>query len=217
MKNIYKKFSFIYCITNELNNKCYVGFHTTDNINDLYYGSGIYIKRAINMYGLINFRKEILEFIPNPEYNIVKDVENFWIKKLNSKVPNGYNIADGGEGGNLGTEVTNKISKKLKGRIFTEEWRKNLSNAQKGRKRSREAIEKEKATKRLKRQQGLYKKVILSKQTLEKMSNSRKGKPAWNKGLKGEEYKKHYKNGFKNMYTVNRQLNTVFEKMDNLS
>lgn len=210
IKNIYKKYSFIYCITNILNNKKYIGFHTTNKINDLYYGSGILIKKAINKYGLINFKKEILEFIEFPTYEIVKEVENFWINKYNSKIPNGYNIANGGEGGYLGEEISSKISKKLKGRIFTSEWKIKLSNSQKGKIRSRESIDKGIKTRVEKQREGLYKKRILTKETKEKISNSHKGKPSWNKGLKGNEYKKHYKNGFKNRYTVNRQLNTVF-------
>lgn len=163
---IIKKYCFIYCITNLLDNKKYVGYHTTNKLEDLYYGSGLYIKNAINKYGLINFKKEILEFIKDADNIKIKNAENFWINKLNSKVPNGYNIADGGKGGNLGKIVSEKISKKLKGRIFTKKWGEKISKALKGKRRSVQSIEKGKFTTKLRLEQGLYKKKKMSEKGL---------------------------------------------------
>ncbi|MBU0958775.1 MAG: HNH endonuclease [Nanoarchaeota archaeon] len=39
-----------------------------------------------------------------------------------------------------------------------------------------------------------------AKQIKEKMSKKKKGRKSWNKNLKGEELKKHYKNGFKGTF-----------------
>jgi len=102
----------IYKTTCLINGKIYVGqdFH-----NDLkYYGSGIYLKRAIKKYGKENFKKEIIcECLSKEELN---EKEKYWIKILNCKTPNGYNLTDGGNGGDTYTNNPNLevIKKKLK-------------------------------------------------------------------------------------------------------
>ena len=98
----------IYKTTNLINGKIYVGQDSKNNPN--YLGSGKYINKSINKYSKENFKKEILcECNSKEELN---EKEIYWIKELNSKVPNGYNLTDGGEGVfNPCDETRNKMSK----------------------------------------------------------------------------------------------------------
>lgn len=52
-----KKYHVVYKTTNTLNNKIYVGLHSTNNINDNYIGSGYVLKDAIKKYGKSKFKK----------------------------------------------------------------------------------------------------------------------------------------------------------------
>ena len=55
-------FIYIYKITNKLNNKEYIGVHSTLDLDDGYMGSGTAILYAIKKHGKNNFKKEILEY-----------------------------------------------------------------------------------------------------------------------------------------------------------
>ena len=93
---------YIYLTKNIVNGKSYVGKHTyrgKDSFDKNYLGSGYLLKRAIKKYGKDNFIQEILEYNSSKEENTEREV--FWIKKLNTLVPNGYNIDKGGTGGGV--------------------------------------------------------------------------------------------------------------------
>ena len=65
----------VYCITNKINGKKYIGSDSKDNSE--YYGSGVYIKKSIKKYGKENFIKEILCKVDN--INLMKELEEYWI------------------------------------------------------------------------------------------------------------------------------------------
>jgi group I intron endonuclease len=94
----------IYKTTNLINNKIYIGQDSKNNPK--YLGSGLILKKAIKKYGEKNFKKEILEHCINQDE--LNEREKYWIKELNSIVPNGYNITDGGTGGNTILNYTNE-------------------------------------------------------------------------------------------------------------
>jgi len=96
----------IYKTTNLINNKIYIGQHTTDNINDDYLGSGKLISYAIKKYGKEKFQKEILEECKTK--NDLDKREKYWIKKLKPE----YNLVEGGTGGyNYFAVIANKLKR----------------------------------------------------------------------------------------------------------
>lgn len=85
----------IYKIENILNGKFYIGKHSTNNLDDEYMGSGKYIKRAIQKYGIENFRKEILFIFTDENEAYLKEreiVNEEFIKRTDV-----YNIIIGGD------------------------------------------------------------------------------------------------------------------------
>lgn len=59
-----RKFHYIYKITRN-DGKFYIGLHSTDNIDDRYFGSGKILKRSIVKHGKNVHIKEIVEFLPS--------------------------------------------------------------------------------------------------------------------------------------------------------
>lgn len=97
--------SIIYCYTNLLNNKKYVGQTKNPNQRKAAHKSCSFNKespdyntpfhRAIRKYGIENFSYEILAEKDNQDK--INELEKYYIQKLNCQVPNGYNILEGGQ------------------------------------------------------------------------------------------------------------------------
>ena len=98
---------YIYKITNNINNKIYIGQtikkRPTDRFSQHKYiarhlnseKSNSYLHKAMNKYGVDNFTFEIIEQIEN---NLLNEREKYWIAYYDCMVPKGYNLTRGGEG-----------------------------------------------------------------------------------------------------------------------
>lgn len=97
----------IYKIKCTLNEKYYIGMHSTSNLEDGYMGSGKRIKNSIKKHGLENHTKEILEFLPNR--SSLKDREKELVTEELINDINCLNIQLGGGGGICNQEHHDKM------------------------------------------------------------------------------------------------------------
>ena len=111
-----KQYHIVYRITCRVNNKQYVGIHSTNILNDGYLGSSKLLSEDIRLFGekefvtehlhLFSTRREALDM----EHRIVN---SDWIKRADT-----YNLCVGGNSYPYGT------------RVFSDEHRRKLSEAQ---------------------------------------------------------------------------------------
>lgn len=160
----------IYKTINLINGKFYIGKDSKNNAK--YYGSGILLNKAIKKYGKDNFRKEIIED-DILAIEVLNEREKYWIKKLNAKNPNGYNLSDGGDGFVKGyimsKETKNKIKKSLIGHTVSKETKDKIRKSLIGHTVSTETKNKLKKSKLVSIPWNKGKTGIYSKETLEKM------------------------------------------------
>lgn len=185
---------YIYEITNNINGKTYVGQHKYTNINDSYMGSGKILREAFDKYGKENFTKEIL--ISGIPYKEVADhFERFYISLYRQEGKCEYNIADGGQGGNLGEEVNRKLSEANKGennpnygKHHSDEAKQKISDAEKGKVISAETRAKMSEAKK-----------NISAETRQKLSDALKGRHL------SDETRKKISDGKKNISAETRK------------
>ena len=174
-----KTYNYIYLIKNNINQKIYVGKHSTDNLDDGYMGSGILIKQAIKKYGIKTFTKEYLAFCDTEEK--LNWLEKFYIKKYKAREA-GYNLTDGGDG-QLGVLRAGQ-NVGMYGKHHSEETKRKIGEARKGKKRKQFSKEHKK------RISDALSNRVLSEETKQKMSISKKGKhKVWNEDHTTFQYK----------------------------
>lgn len=91
------KYHYFYKITNLLNDKTYLGVHTTNNLMDGYVGSGKILKKSYEYHGVEYFQKEILLFFETEEEMYEYELAQVTGEIVNDK--NYYNVSSGGRGG----------------------------------------------------------------------------------------------------------------------
>lgn len=121
---------YIYKITNDINDKVYIGQtskqrandrwsqHKTDSKN-LRNDDHSILHLAMNKYGVEHFFFTIIEEVPT---ELLDEREIFWITEFNCVRPNGYNISSGGK-------TPRGISSKFKGVPRTEEVKQKLRDS----------------------------------------------------------------------------------------
>jgi len=180
----------LYQITNTINGKSYIGItklsiherlnvHISDSKNPKYP-----LHLAIAKYGVECFSITLLE--ENEDRKYISDLEEPFIQRLQTHISqNGYNVAKGGFGGDLGPLVNHKRKETIKNLTpeKKQEWTNNLSVARIGKKHSTQT--KEKMSKLQKDRSG-YGPKKHSSSTKEKISKSNRGK------TRSETARQHY-------------------------
>ena len=100
-------YGYIYLTTNLINNKKYIGRHQSDGFDSDYYGSGKILTKAVEKYGIENFKVEILSEVDSvptlcESFQQLCESERFYIDYydcINS--PDYYNLIPGGLGGSV--------------------------------------------------------------------------------------------------------------------
>lgn len=116
----------IYLITNQINEKRYVGqtvqglsTRFRDHIRFSKRGSDSYLHQAMGKYGHNRFTINLLATAKDQEE--LARLEIFWIKTLKTKSPSGYNLTEGGEGCSgfiRSDENRQKMSLAMKGKLL---------------------------------------------------------------------------------------------------
>ena len=109
MEEIFEKSFVVYLLTDLTNSKKYVGKTTQMlkiRLSAHKCNKKTRIGRAIRSHGWENFKVEILEECTTEAE--LDEREMYWIKTLNTRHPNGYNLTDGGEG-STGRKCSEKV------------------------------------------------------------------------------------------------------------
>lgn len=157
----------VYCHTNKINGKKYIGITSQKPEQRWRNGNGYinneYFFRAIKKYGWHNFTHEIL--YANLNQNEAEKIEVKLICEYKTQQnQNGYNIESGGNStGRVPESTRQKIKEALTGHVCSEDTRKKISESKKGKISPNKGIK-------------------MTSEQIQKNRESHIGQKAWNKG-----------------------------------
>ena len=176
---------YIYLIWNQTNGKCYVG-QTTKEVDKRFgehrqraanekYVNDAAITKAIKKYGWDAFSKHVLEVCT--DQNALNAAEQYWIERLGTMVPLGYNLREGGGSkGKASAETKVKMRLAQLGKKHTDECKAKMGKGRLGKPLSHEHAQKIGAANRGKPKNGGAgftddHKIALSKAATKKMTD----------------------------------------------
>lgn len=134
----------IYKITNSINEKVYIG-QTIKALNKRWvdhkqyalhkWGTNVYLYNAMRKHGIDNFKIEAL--VETNSQDMLNQLECVLIERYKNE-KRSYNIRGGGSNGKLSEETKRKLSEANKGKKHSEESKRKMSEARKGKKKSEE-------------------------------------------------------------------------------
>jgi group I intron endonuclease len=128
---------FIYVITNDVNDKSYVGLCAGDlqlrwrrHLACCRFGEGGALYNAIRKYGENKFHITSL-WSGHVSPDSLKTLEKYFIRCLNTMRPNGYNLTEGGDG-SFGFKHSEEYKQSMRDRFISEATRQKMSRIHKG-------------------------------------------------------------------------------------
>ena len=211
----------VYCHTNRINGKKYIGQTTRtlkERIGNDGKGYSYYIGQAIKKYGWENFETEILEEIESEDLNELHlkldEREIYWIVFYDT-TNTGYNITEGGNSSLAWTDsMREKLSKTNKGHPVSDETKRKISEANKGRKRppvSEETRKKLSEANKRRKTFGSRKGQKTSEETKKKLSEAHKGKKMSKESM--EKRTKTRRDKYNGNYNSNEGLISLKKKL----
>lgn len=119
----------IYRIDNINTKQYYIGQHITNNAEDSYEGSGLYLNNAQKCYGLSSFIKSILFDFDNFEDMNKKEMELVQLSNCYPYDSLSYNLKEGGARGSITEQIKQKIRQTKD--LHKEQISKSMSDAKK--------------------------------------------------------------------------------------
>lgn len=199
---ITKKTGLIYLISNNINNKCYVG-QTTQKLEKRWQGhitdsrrKKTLFSRAIKKHGVKNFIITTIETVNSMKE--LNELEAFFIKKFNTLKPFGYNLDSGGGNFWRHPSTGKKISEAKKGQTpwnknipCSKETKQKISNSNKGRVSPMKEV---KMSEETKKKISITKKGIVSPlKGIKKSKETKKRMSIAMKGRKGNPHTEEFK------------------------